>query len=71
MSAQPESVDGRQQHLSHVAYLEVVLVNEGSRRDIGSTARRARVGGLDAAMRIDTWDESAAVRYRTNDKEDR
>jgi DNA replication protein DnaC len=53
----------RQQHLSHVAFLELVLADEASRRDASSAARRARAAGLDPAMRIDTWDESAAVRY--------
>jgi DNA replication protein DnaC len=53
----------RQQHLSHVAFLELVLADEASRRDASSAARRARAAGLDAAMRLDTWDESAAVRY--------
>ena len=53
----------RQQHLSHVAFLELVLADEASRRDASSAARRARAAGLDPTMRIDTWDESAAVRY--------
>ena len=53
----------RQQHLSHVAFLELVLADEASRRDASSAARRARAAGLDAAMRLDTWDDSAAVRY--------
>ena len=53
----------RQQHLSHVAFLELVLADEASRRDASSAARRARTAGLDPHMRIDTWDESAAVRY--------
>ena len=53
----------RQQHLSHVAFLELVLADEASRRDASSAARRARAAGLDPAMRLDTWDESAAVRY--------
>jgi DNA replication protein DnaC len=53
----------RQQHLSHAAFLELVLADEATRRDTSSAARRARDAGLDAAMRLDTWDESAAVRY--------
>ena len=52
-----------QQHLSHAAFLELVLADEANRRDTSSAARRARDAGLDAAMRLDTWDESAAVRY--------
>jgi DNA replication protein DnaC len=53
----------RQQHLSHVAFLELVLADEATRRDTTSAARRARAAGLDPAMRLDTWDEDAAVRY--------
>jgi len=53
----------RQQHLSHVAFLELVLADEATRRDTTSAARRARAAGLDPAMRLDTWDESSAVRY--------
>src|SRR5271154_7280966 len=52
-----------QQHLSHAAFLELVLADESTRRDTSSAARRARDAGLDAAMRLDTWDESAAGRY--------
>ena len=32
-------------------------------RDNSSAARRAREAGLDAAMRLDSWDDTAAVRY--------
>src|ERR1700680_2462621 len=53
----------RQQHLSHAAFLELVLADEATRRDTSSAARRARNSGRDAAMRLDTWDETAAVRY--------
>lgn len=31
---------------------------------LGGSRRGARVAGSDAAIRIDTWDESAAVRHR-------
>jgi DNA replication protein DnaC len=53
----------KQQHLSHAAFLELVLADEATRRDTSSAARRARDAGLDAAMRLESWDESAAVRY--------
>ena len=53
----------KQQHLSHVGFLELVLADECTRRDTSSAARRARTAGLDPAMRIDTWDDTAAVRY--------
>ncbi|MEY8017407.1 ATP-binding protein [Mycobacterium servetii] len=52
-----------QQHLSHAAFLELVLADEASRRDNSSAARRARDAGLDTAMRLDSWDDAAAVRY--------
>jgi DNA replication protein DnaC len=53
----------RQQRLSHAAFLELVLTDEATRRDSTSAARRARDAGLDPTMRLDTWDEHAAVRY--------
>lgn len=53
----------RHQQLSHAAFLELVLADEATRRDTSSAARRARAAGLDPAMRLDTWDEDAAVRY--------
>ena len=53
----------RQQHLSHAAFFELVLADEATRRDTSSAARGARDAGLDAAMRLESWDESAAVRY--------
>ena len=53
----------RQQHLSHAAFLELVLADEATRRDTSSATRRARDAGLDAAMHLDSWDDSAAVRY--------
>jgi len=53
----------RHQHLSHAAFLELVLADEATRRDTSSTAPRARAAGLDPAMRLDTWDEAATVRY--------
>jgi IstB-like ATP binding protein len=53
----------KQQHLSHAAFLELVLADEATRRDTTSAQRRAHAGGLDPGMRIDTWDDTAAVRY--------
>ena len=44
-------------------FLELVLADEVTRRDTTSAARRARTAGLDPAMRLDTWDDTAAVRY--------
>jgi hypothetical protein len=53
----------RQQHLSHAAFLELVLADEATRRDTSSAARRARDAGLDPTMRLESWDETAAVHY--------
>ena len=53
----------RQQQLPHADFLELVLADEVTRRDTNSAALRARAAGLDPAMRLDTWDATAAVRY--------
>jgi DNA replication protein DnaC len=53
----------RQQHMTHTDFLQLVLADEVTRREAKSAALRARAAGLDAGMRIDTWDGSAAVRY--------
>jgi DNA replication protein DnaC len=53
----------KQQHLTHAAFLELVLADEATRRDTTSAARRAHAAGLDPVMRLDTWDDTAAVRY--------
>src|SRR6266702_1693106 len=53
----------RQQQLPHADFLELVLADEVTRRDTSSAALRARAAGLEAGMRLDTWDSSAAVRF--------
>jgi DNA replication protein DnaC len=53
----------RQQKMTHADFLQLVLADEVSRREAKSASLRARAAGLDAAMRIDTWDESAVVTY--------
>ena len=53
----------RQQHMPHADFLQLVLADEVSRRDTKSASLRARAAGLDAGMRLDTWDETAAVPY--------
>jgi len=53
----------RQQKMAHADFLELVLADEVTRREAKSASLRARAAGLDASMRLDTWDESAAVRY--------
>ena len=53
----------RQQKMTHADFLELVLADEQARREAKSAGLRARAAGLDPAMRLDTWDPSAAVRY--------
>ncbi|MGE5292578.1 MAG: IS21-like element helper ATPase IstB [Micromonosporaceae bacterium] len=53
----------RQQKMTHADFLELVLADEVTRRDAKSASLRARAAGLDPGMRLDTWDESAAIRY--------
>jgi hypothetical protein len=53
----------RQQHLAHADFLTLVLSDEVTRRDTTSAGRRARAAGLDPTMRLETWDNSAAVRF--------
>lgn len=53
----------RQNKLGHHDFLELVLADEVSRRDSQSAQLRARAAGLDPAMRLETWDGEATVRY--------
>jgi DNA replication protein DnaC len=53
----------RQQNMTHADFLELVLTDEHTRREAKSASLRARAAGLEAGMRLDTWDETAAVRY--------
>ena len=53
----------RQQKMAHADFLELVLADEVTRREAKSAGLRARAAGLNAGMRLDTWDESAAIRY--------
>ena len=52
----------KQQQLAHAEFLELVLADEVTRREANSAALRARAAGLDPAMRLETWDTTAAVR---------
>jgi DNA replication protein DnaC len=52
-----------QQKMAHADFLELVLADEVTRREAKSASLRARAAGLDPGMRLDTWDQSAAVRY--------
>jgi DNA replication protein DnaC len=53
----------RQQKMAHADFLELVLADEVTRREAKSAGLRARAAGLDAGMRLDAWDATAAVRY--------
>ena len=53
----------RQQKMAHADFLELILADEVTRREAKSASLRARAAGLDPGMRLDTWDQSAAVRY--------
>jgi DNA replication protein DnaC len=53
----------RQQKMTHADFLELILADEVTRRESKSASLRARAAGLDAGMRLDTWDQTAAVRY--------
>ena len=53
----------RAHHLSHAQFLELILSDEVTRRDATSAARRARAAGLDAAMRLDRFDDTAKITY--------
>ena len=53
----------RSRQLTHAEFLEVVLADEVTRRDTHSADLRARIAGLDPGMRLDQWDDTAAVAY--------
>jgi DNA replication protein DnaC len=53
----------RTQHLTHADFLTLLLSDEVTRRDANSASLRARTAGLDPAMRLETWDATAKVRY--------
>jgi hypothetical protein len=53
----------RQTSMPHADFLQLVLSDEVTRREAGSIALRARNAGLDPAMRTETWDPTAGIRY--------
>ena len=53
----------RQHQLSHVAFLELLLADEVSRRESRSATLRSAKAGLDQSMRIDTWNALDDLRY--------
>ena len=53
----------RTHQLSHLEFLERVLSDEATRRDLSGASLRAPAAHLDAAMVLEAWDETAAVSY--------
>jgi DNA replication protein DnaC len=53
----------RQHNMPHADFLQLILSDEVARREAGSIALRAKNAGLDPAMRTETWDTAAAIRY--------
>jgi DNA replication protein DnaC len=64
MATLPERLTlARQQNMAHADFLELVLADEHARREAKSASLRARAAGLDPGMRLDTWDQTAAIGY--------
>ncbi len=53
----------KQRQMDHVAFLEVVLSDEISRRDQGNLERRLRAAGFEEVVTLEQWDDSAKVHY--------
>jgi DNA replication protein DnaC len=53
----------RTNKLAHAEFLELVLADEVTRRDVSSAALRARTAGLDAAMTLEAWDDTTGVTF--------
>ncbi len=51
-----------QQKLTHHEFLEALLADEVTRREC-SHALRAKTAGLDPAMLLDRWDDTAKITY--------
>jgi DNA replication protein DnaC len=52
--------------MGHVEFLELVLADEVSRRETSAASLRARTAGLDPAMTLDRWDDTANITYDHN-----
>ena len=52
-----------QQQLTHHEFLELLLADEVTRRDTQSALLRAKTAGLDPAMLLDRWDDTAKITY--------
>src|SRR5436309_8587376 len=55
----------RQRKLPYQEFLEVVLTDEITRRDRLAGEVRAKAARLDPGMRLEAWDETAAVSFDT------
>jgi len=53
----------RTNKLSHREFLELVLADEVTRRDVASAALRARAAGLDPSMTLQRWDDTTTVTF--------
>jgi DNA replication protein DnaC len=49
--------------MGHAEFLELVLADEVTRRENTSADRRGRAAGLDPAMTLDRWDDTAKITY--------
>jgi DNA replication protein DnaC len=49
--------------MGHGEFLELVLADEVDRRERSSAERRGHAAGLDPAMTLDRWDDTAKVTY--------
>src|ERR671910_1881675 len=49
--------------MGHAEFLELVLADEVTRRETSSAQLRARAAGLDPAMTLDRWDDTAKITY--------
>jgi DNA replication protein DnaC len=64
MATLPERLAlARARSLSHAEFLELILSDEVSRREATSAERRGRAAGLDPAMRLENFDNTAAISY--------
>jgi DNA replication protein DnaC len=49
--------------MGHAEFLELVLADEVTRRENTSADRRSKTAGLDPAMTLDRWDDTAKITY--------
>ena len=60
----PERITlAKNEGLGHGEFLELLLSDEVTRRDATSAERRAKAAGLDAEMRLERFDATAAITY--------